>query len=165
MTTRGQLRRIAVLALMTCAVAAAWSVAAAACDCAPPPDPQAALGAADAVFAGRVIGLTLVPRVSEDPSSSFAVEDVAATIAVSAVWKGKPTEWVTVYTAFTCCICGYPFELGQTYLVYATQPDDRLTTSICSRTRPLDKAKDDLAALGPCGWQRVPLQAVEPAEP
>jgi len=164
-TIRGQLKHLAVLVLIASAVAGAWPVAATACSCAPPPDPGAALEAADAVFAGRVVGLTLVPRLCGEPISSFATEDIAVTVAISAVWKGEPAEQVTIYTAFTCCVCGYPFELGETYLIYATQQGDRLTTTICSRTRPLEKAKDDLAALGRCGWQRVPLQAVEPAEP
>lgn len=165
MTTRRESKRLAGLVLIACALTAVWPIAASACSCAPPPDAQAALEAADAVVAGRVIGMTLVPRSSEDLASSFTVEDVAVAFAVSGTWKGEPVERLTVYTAFTCCICGYPFELGKTYLVYATRQGNRLTTSMCSRTVPLEVAADDLAALGPCGWQRVPLEAVEAAEP
>lgn len=165
MKRRRQIKRLAALAFIAWTFAAMWSVTATACSCAPEPEPRTALDAADAVFTGRVVGLTLVPRVPEEPSTSFIAEDVAVTIVVSAVWKGEPAERVTLYTAFTCCVCGYPFELGKTYLIYAMQRDGQLTTSICSRTRLLEKADEDLATLGTCGWQRVPLQAVEPAEP
>ena len=44
--------------------------------------------------------------------------------------------------------CGFSFRAGQTYLVYATGRREALHTSICSRTRPLEEATEDLEALG-----------------
>jgi hypothetical protein len=42
--------------------------------------------------------------------------------------------------------CGYPFQTGAEYVVYAYKnPDGRLETGICSRTRPLAEAGDDAA--------------------
>jgi len=43
--------------------------------------------------------------------------------------------------------CGYDFKVGQSYLVYAHREKDSqtLVATICSRTRPLDEASEDLA--------------------
>lgn len=35
--------------------------------------------------------------------------------------------------------CGYPFHIGDEYLVYASIRRGELETSICDRTRPLEK--------------------------
>jgi Carboxypeptidase regulatory-like domain len=45
--------------------------------------------------------------------------------------------------------CGYDFTIGQRYLVYAyrSQKGDRLTTSICTRTNPIEKAGEDIEFL------------------
>ena len=44
--------------------------------------------------------------------------------------------------------CGYAFQSGVDYIVYAYKnPEGRLETGICSRTRPLAQAADDLAYL------------------
>ena len=46
--------------------------------------------------------------------------------------------------------CGFPFEAGQAYLVYAYEDadDDLLAAWLCTRTRPLEYAQDDLEFLG-----------------
>ncbi|HEV7797917.1 MAG TPA: carboxypeptidase-like regulatory domain-containing protein, partial [Pyrinomonadaceae bacterium] len=46
--------------------------------------------------------------------------------------------------------CGFGFVIGQRYLVYAyrSAKSDRLTTGICSRTKPYEKAGEDLLFLG-----------------
>jgi hypothetical protein len=44
--------------------------------------------------------------------------------------------------------CGYDFKNGQRYLVYAYRYQERLTTNICSRTKPFSNANEDLAFLG-----------------
>jgi hypothetical protein len=42
--------------------------------------------------------------------------------------------------------CGYPFETGAEYVIYAyNNSDGHLETGICSRTRPLPQAADDMA--------------------
>jgi hypothetical protein len=41
--------------------------------------------------------------------------------------------------------CGYPFRTGQEYFIYAARLDDgRLAASVCSQTRPLERAAVDL---------------------
>lgn len=45
--------------------------------------------------------------------------------------------------------CGYDFQEGETYLVYADEDEetDRINTSVCYRNRRLSDARDDLAYL------------------
>src|SRR5690606_22193376 len=44
--------------------------------------------------------------------------------------------------------CGYTFEKNTSYLVYARESEGRLHVSLCSRTRPMAEAADDLVVLG-----------------
>jgi hypothetical protein len=52
--------------------------------------------------------------------------------------------------------CGFAFEAGRVYLVYATGAPDDLRASICSRTRAAGDAGPDLAVLGPPAIDRRP---------
>src|SRR6185503_15210753 len=52
---------------------------------------------------------------------------------------------VEVRTGLGDSDCGYNFRLGGQYLVYAYGDEDKLATGICSRTRPVSEAADDLA--------------------
>ena len=54
-------------------------------------------------------------------------------------------------------LCGYNFEPGQAYLVDANRTSERLTVSICSRTKPLADASDDVELLR--GWVRGSAEA------
>ena len=138
------------LGLLVLLVVSSATLAVSACSCGPEQEVELALEQAHNVFTGRVTELKLIPKLSEDPTASFAVEDLEVTFAVSFVWKGEVEETNVVYTAFTCCVCGFPFEIGEQYLVYTTQTTDGLpATSVCSRTRRLADAADDLVALGP----------------
>ena len=120
-----------------------------ACSCGSIPDVSVALDEAQDVFAGRVVALELVAIHDVDPTSSFAPEHLKVTFAVHSIWKGEVEELTTVFTGFACCICGFPFEIGEHYLVYTHASTDELTyTSICSRTKLLDAASDDLGILG-----------------
>ena len=56
---------------------------------------------------------------------------------------------VIVYTPAQSSACGYQFEEGQDYLVYAySRGEDRLTTDTCTRTRKLADAQEDAKELG-----------------
>src|SRR6185503_124943 len=59
--------------------------------------------------------------------------------------RGMQTAEVDVVTSWGNC--GFGFKIGQRYLVYAyrDEKDQRLGTSICTRTRLLSEASDDLA--------------------
>lgn len=73
---------------------------------------------------------------------------------MSSNWKGIKDKMVTVETGLGGGDCGYGFQEGESYLIYAyrTNGEDGkpgpLRTNICTRTRPLSKAKGDIKALG-----------------
>jgi hypothetical protein len=128
--------------------------AAHACTCAPPSDPRTELEHADAVFSGRVVEV-------EPGEQEHGFRRLAVRFALDAVWKGLPAgEEATVRTAEHSAACGYSFEPGETYLVYAYDDDaGELTTGLCTRNAPLSRAAEDLAALG------EPLRTVTKDDP
>ena len=71
---------------------------------------------------------------------------------VDSYWKSpdeKDYEELVVTTAIDHGACGYDFETGKSYLVYATAwSRDSLSTSIGTRTQLLENAQEDLAFLG-----------------
>lgn len=131
------LHRPALLALAT--TAAAWAALAPAtadaCSCVSPPPPAQAKESAAAVFEGRVTRI-------EDPDTQPKVH-----FQVVRSFKGPSHETLTVRTASNSAACGYGFEEGKSYLVYASD-EGGLTTSLCSRTQPIEHAAGDLSELG-----------------
>ncbi len=114
-----------------------------ACTCAPPGTPTEELQKSDGVFIGTVIDLT--PK-NRDQSGVFLFHKVK--FEVKSSWKGVDLEEVTVTTAAQSGMCGFPFEQDSTYLVYAFVQGDSLLTNICTRTRSLSEAKEDLDEIG-----------------
>lgn len=140
------------------------SLTAAACSCGPKPDVDQALSAAAAVFAGRVVALELVP--DSDPAIGVSMEHLRVTVAVHSMWKGEIEDLAIVTTAFTCCVCGFRFEIGEEYLIYAYDQDGVYRTSICDRTKVLGDAGDDLEQLGhlrPMFWTAPDCAEDDPA--
>lgn len=120
-----------------CAVLALFLAdSALACSCAPPPPPQEALKQSAAVFTGTVLAVT-------DSGTNRQVR-----LRVERVWKGTKCGEVTIVTALDEAACGSSFQVGTSYLVYATRQQGKLSTSLCSRTQPASGASEDLAALG-----------------
>lgn len=120
-----------------------------ACSCLPPGSPTEERDKYAAVFRGRVTAVS-----QEQTARGFRVQRV--TFEVDRAWKGPVTSTMTVYTGAGGGDCGYNFQQGADYLVYASQsqsdeflPANAFATGICSRTRPIAQAGDDLAALGP----------------
>src|SRR6185503_13036130 len=60
-------------------------------------------------------------------------------LSVSESFRGPAIvgEDITVYTGAGGGDCGYRFEIGTSYLVYADLVGGRLVTSICSHTNPV----------------------------
>jgi hypothetical protein len=130
------------------------------------------------VFSGRAVSVKLeihdpsgalvnklVPHASVDQTVQFMVRNV---------WRGDVGASVVVqsgdHASRDCGAgnCGYTFEAGKSYLVFAYQgewgmappnytsqitPSAQIVTDKCSRTELLSRASADLAALGP---QRLP---------
>lgn len=130
-------------ALLVSALAAwSWPASAWACKCAPPPPIADALLAADAVFEGQVTKLT--------PSG---VEELVVELRVVRTFKGANTEQIKVRTPAASSACGYPFTLGESYLVYAEPIEasaglPALVVRHCGRTSLMTEAEADLGALG-----------------
>lgn len=114
-----------------------FSAAASACSCAEPDPPDEALDDSDAVFSGEVVDITEQSR-----------DENLVAFDVSETWDGPEEGTLSVSTHPDSATCGYPFEEGTAYLVYAYGSDDDLHVSLCSRTTELEDAEDDIAALG-----------------
>ncbi|HEX6289822.1 MAG TPA: hypothetical protein VFZ66_11555 [Herpetosiphonaceae bacterium] len=114
-----------------------------ACSCMMPGPPQQELGLASAVFTGTVAQQT----APQGPAVSSA-DPVNVAFQVDQVWKGQVPRSVIVQTARDSASCGFTFQNGGEYLVYAQTIDGQLSVSLCSRTSLLADAQDDLAALG-----------------
>ena len=117
------------------------------CSCIEQPKPQRARRQAQLVFAGRVL-----------PSSSSAG---VVRLEVLAVWKGIPVgqQEVEIFSELIEA-CTYFFEAGTSHLVYAYDPsydpsyDVRTPpiTNLCSRTKALSAASEDIDRLGAPDW-------------
>ena len=124
---------------------------ASACSCIPP-QPGVSLKTqvttskkeATAIFAGKVVSI----RYSEEKMDGKPVKAYAK-IAVTRSWKGPVTEFLEVETANICCLCGYSFEDGKTYIIYSYSSDPAsLGVSSCSRTSEIVGKSPDEKYLG-----------------
>jgi protocatechuate 3,4-dioxygenase beta subunit len=119
-----------------------------ACSCVTPLPPCESYGSAAAVFVGTVIGVSeKKPSDSNDPDR-VNWTPVAYRFAVEQSYSGVPGTQVEVSTGHGGGDCGYQFQAGRRYLVYAYGDKNGLSTSICSRTKPFEIAREDLAFLG-----------------
>ena len=120
-----------------------------ACSCVLPGSPAKELERNAAVFAGQVVAV----RHSFDPGSMRLGPGDRTTVEfdVATVWKGNVERDLRITTPPTGGSCGAPFEEGQEYLVYAydsSYQEGGYSTGICTRTRLLAEAAEDLDALG-----------------
>jgi hypothetical protein len=111
-----------------------------ACDCIKPGPPCQEYGQFDTVFAATVIS-----------KSRTAVDDrdyVVVRFTVEQVFKGDAGGQETeVLTGLGDGDCGYPFQIGKQYLVYASRFGQplKLYSGTCSRNRLMSEADEDLA--------------------
>lgn len=140
---------------------AGWQVNA--CSCISPSSLSSLFKDSAGVFVGTVVSGSVIlqregfetrerrRRSSQQitlPSFSDSMKARRLEIEVKESWKGPEVhKVVTVFTSRTDGECGYPFELGKTYLVYAYQHEGDYVVSLCSRTRSLEKAYFDLKYL------------------
>ncbi len=103
-----------------------------------------ARSSATAIFAGKVVSI----RYSAEKMDGQPVKAYAR-IAVTRSWKGPVTEFIEVETANICCLCGYTFEDGKTYIIYSNSTDPAsLGVSSCSRTSQIVGKSPDEKYLG-----------------
>lgn len=101
-----------------------------ACSCVVTPEPlkkqiQNSYSGADAVFSGEVV------EIKESPTDKYSV---IVKFKVADSWKGELSQEIMVTTAKDSAMCGYSFEVGKKYLVYASGLPNNLSAYNCSRT-------------------------------
>ncbi len=118
--------------------------AARACSCAAPVSPEAALERASAAFSGQVTKIIrpLLDRLGLTDSGEHEVK-----FRVIRTWKGVVGPEVVVRTRLTGEACGYPFVIGRAYLVFVREILPGIETGICTGTRDLADADEEVQAL------------------
>jgi hypothetical protein len=135
-----------------------------ACSCSTPGTPCHAAGIAAAAFTGTVLDTTWHPMqpfavnnepaagrrrlsATPDPTRPIPRALYVVRIQVAEVLSGiaPGQKEIEVVTGGGGGDCGYPFQVGMDYVVYAFKnAEGRLETTICSRTQPLAQAAEDL---------------------
>ena len=128
------------------------------CSCMGGEQPCQAFGRASAVFVGTVTGVRTAkqpqPRNREELDSLRRDEidftPRTFTFSVELAFLGVDGTEVDVATGMGGGDCGYDFQAGKRYLVYAYRltQGNRLATGICSRTKPYQAADEDIKFLG-----------------
>ena len=107
---------------------------------------ESALKDSSAVFSGEVIKKEKVGREVTYPDNEKQIVPVPKiTLRTSEVWKGPEQETIAVFTSGSSSMCGYPFEKGKDYLVYADQGSygkQSLSVSLCSQTQQISEPDD-----------------------
>jgi hypothetical protein len=128
-------------------------------------DPVAAVSGTDAVFRARAVTTAMVLtnddgailRKGEKETPSGFVQRLVA-FRVEELFKGDIAPLTILITGSGAGDCGYNFEEGKEYLVFATLSSEKrlsklarsapvLTTSICTFTQATDAAAEVLIAL------------------
>ena len=117
-------------------LAVAVPVDALACSCAPPRTVSEAVEGHDRVFLGTVTSI-------ESPDGFMQ----RVTFRVSEHFKGSRVPVLAVETHAHGPTCGYPFQEGVQYVVYAYGEEDALETTSCSRTSVAGQPGSDLEIL------------------
>jgi hypothetical protein len=135
------------------------------------------------LFVGQVIEIANREKPEAEPTHLFNFSPLLVRFRVQERFRGATDSVVEVSTGRGGGDCGYPFKVGDIYLVYASRNKDNgiLYTGICSRTRPLEKAGEDMDFLRSLpnqppgatifgtvtlqeesskGWQRTPMAGV-----
>ena len=152
-------------------LAALSSVAAPAraCSCSPPGSPEQELAASTHVFVGNVTSVQrVVPRSAmrldwlqgliDDIRTLLTGRDgrrdrvesrpyVLVTFAVQEQFKGPRASRLAVREAASSAECGYAFERGGRYVVYARSYQAHLVSGICSLTGRVNDPRAGLAQL------------------
>jgi hypothetical protein len=118
-----------------------FASAANACDCRGGITPCQEYWEASAVFTGVVTSTSTV--IVNQGDRGFSQRLVQ--FSLEQAFRGIAGKEVQVLTGLGSGDCGYGFRIGEKYLVYAFRTtDNKLSTSICTRTRPFSEAQEDI---------------------
>lgn len=126
-----------------------------ACSCAPI-DIIEQIRAHDLIFSGTVSHIQ--KPIGFVVSSA---DEMKVTMQVDQQWKGNVSFETIIFTAQSSVSCGYPFVMNESYLVYATQHDGKVRTGLCTATKLLTDASEDLQHLGE-GTPVIPMPIATP---
>ena len=115
-----------------------------ACTCMAPATAAEALQKSSAVFRGRVVTIyrSFLDRVGITNTAGYRVQ-----FEITKQWKGASSKSTVVITRLTGEACGFPFEEKKEYLVYVvTEPKD-IQTGICTGTKNIAEAKQEMKQL------------------
>lgn len=108
---------------------------------------------ADLIFEGVVLGQVEYPESWVDiefedfrPMVGFGSLEYNFFFA-SKVWKGSRRHDLVVGTPRNDSMCGYDFEVGQRYVVFASTSDSQPTTNICMATKQASSAAEERRVL------------------
>jgi hypothetical protein len=125
------------------------------CSCLDVQELAHALADSDAVFIGRVVSASerlAQPIAADEEGVRIVAAQRIVRFRVLGSWKGASVETIEVRTGVSDADCGFPFQRGESYLVFARSEGDALSTSTCSRTATIEDAIHDLVSLGASPW-------------
>ena len=144
------MQRVLLVIAVVSAVTSGGVPVALACSCAERSFEELAADA-HAIFEARVAAI--------EPTDGGALR---AQLEVVQTWRGASSEHVEIRTAGSPAACGYPFEVGRSYLVLASRSEGGLVVSLCGGTRPMEDASDERLSLGS---GVIPVDVVDEPEP
>ncbi len=134
------------------------------CVCVPSKGVRDDLKGSSAVFSGKFIGKEYRKVAGDEIITSHGgagekkveQEILVLKFQVERWWKGNYTREVKIVTdqmkssdgSQTITDCDFPFQLGKRYLVFTYSDENDLKTNACTRTKAMEKAAEDLKALG-----------------
>ena len=126
--------------------------------------PSEAFRQAKLVFLGKV--LSIEDPTLPAPELQFRVQPLARPITVlftvERVLQGTHVNEVKIQTMTGAPESGYPFQVGEKYLVYANEIKGALFVGGCSRTTPAASAQEDLSfILGHNGPRNIVIKPEE----
>ena len=115
---------------------------------------------ADAVFVGQVKAKEFKEQFKKAEVRAPG-EEVRVTFTITEAFRGALGKEADVFTNSSGAFCGYSFDSGGTYIVYASEypkGGGKLYTSICTRTQRYSESSPDIAYAKPLA--NVPSGAV-----
>ena len=110
-----------------------------ACDCPDTPHMDSVIANSNVIFRGKCI----------DKNTNWVSSGMKYTFAIEESWVRTIEPFTTINSPSAGAgSCGYPFQVGEEYLVYVNKKFS-LKTSLCDPTKPLSEAGEDLEYLGP----------------
>lgn len=106
-----------------------------ACSCMIPGSPLEEMERSSFVFSGTAIEVEADSTIGDLNPLGYTV-----TFEVIESWKGVESSKVTVHTAADSAACGFPFEEGKDYIVYASELEDGIQVYSCGLTSLLADA-------------------------